>query len=252
MHNIEFIVEQLKTKNPDPKKMQISLSGFLNGKNARIFMGDLWKLLDSAQKTTSGIPQEFIDKKKEEMKSKPHDGLNQFEKDKVEHKDELKRRNDAIRALRKELTDANELIDTLKNGGLTEEGIAAPASKLIKSGVSFTQVYTQLVTCQEELLNAKKQAEDAEEKSVKLSEAITELQGLLKQASDRYGSLEDHFEKEKVEHKEELKRRNNAIKALEYDLVQANLMLEGWNLLQEGVRRLFYCAQVRNFSFINL
>ena len=247
MHNIEFIVEQLKTKDPDPKKMQISLSGFLNGKNARIFMGELWKLLDSAQKTTSGIPQEFIDKKKEEMKSKPHDGLNQFEKDKVEHKDELKRRNDAIRALRKELADANELIDTLKNGGLTEEGIAAPASKLIKSGVSFTQVYTQLVTCQEELLKAQKQAEDAEEKSVKLSEAITELQGLLKQASDRYGSLEDHFEKEKVEHKEELKRRNNAIKALEYDLVQANLMLEGWNLLQEGVRRLFYCAQVRNF-----
>ena len=247
MHNIEFIIDQLKTKNPDPKKMQISLSGFLNGKNARIFMGELWKLLDSAQKTTSGIPQEFIDKKKEEMKSKPHDGLNLFEKEKVKHKDELKRRNDAIRALRKELTDANELIDTLKNGGLTEEGIAAPASKLIKSGVSFTQVYTQLVTCQEELLKAQKQAEDAEEKSVKLSEAVTELQGLLKQASDRYGSLEDHFEKEKMEHKEELKRRNNAIKALEYDLVLANKMLEGWNLLQEGVRRLFYCAQVRKF-----
>ena len=236
---VEFIFNQLEAKDPDPRKMQINLTGFLNGKNARIFMGELWKLLDSAQKTTSGIPQEFIDKKKEEMKSKPHDGLNQFEKEKVKHKNELKRRNDAIRALRKELTDANELIDTLKNGGLTEEGIAAPASKLIKSGVSFTQVYTQLVTCQEELLKAQKQAEDAEEKSVKLSEAVTELQGLLKQASDRYGSLE--------EHKEELKRRNNAIKALEYDLVLANKMLEGWNLLQEGVRRLFYCAQVRNF-----
>ena len=83
-----------------------------------------------------------------------------FEKEKVEHKDELKRRNDAIRALRKELTDANELIDTLKHRGLTEEGIAAlspaaaAASKLIKSGMSLTQVYTQLVTCQEELLAA--------------------------------------------------------------------------------------------------
>ena len=68
----------------------------------------------------------------------------------------------------------------------------------------------------------KKQAEDEEEKSIKLSEAITELQGILKQ-------------------------KDNIIQALEYDLVLANKMLEGWNLLQEGVRRLFYCAMVRNF-----
>ena len=77
-----------------------------------------------------------------------------YEKEKVDHKDELKRRNDAIRALRKELTDANGLIDTLKQRGLTEEGIqalspaAAAASKLIKSGMSLTQVYSQLVACQ--------------------------------------------------------------------------------------------------------
>ena len=83
-----------------------------------------------------------------------------FEKEKVEHKDELKRRNDAIRALRKELQNANELIESLKQKGLTEEGIqelspaAAAASKLIKSGMSLTQVYTQLVQCQEELLGS--------------------------------------------------------------------------------------------------
>ena len=83
-----------------------------------------------------------------------------FEKEKAEHKDELKRRNNAIRALRKELTDANELIQNLKQKGLTEEGIealspaAAAASKLIKSGMTLTQVYSQLVTCQEELLSA--------------------------------------------------------------------------------------------------
>ena len=70
---VEFIFNQLEAKDPDPRKMQINLTGFLNGKNARIFMGELWKLLDSAQKTTSGIPQELIDKKKEEMKSKSDD-----------------------------------------------------------------------------------------------------------------------------------------------------------------------------------
>ena len=68
LKNVEFIFNQLETRDPDPRKMQINLTGFLNGKNARMFMEELWKLLDSAQKTTSGIPQELIDKKKEEMK----------------------------------------------------------------------------------------------------------------------------------------------------------------------------------------
>lgn len=84
-----------------------------------------------------------------------------LESERLENKEELKRRNEAIRALRKELTDANDLIKTLKTKGLTEEGIeklspsAAAASKLLKSGMSLTQIYSQLVTCQEELIQAK-------------------------------------------------------------------------------------------------
>ena len=84
-----------------------------------------------------------------------------LEKEKEENKTEFQRRNEAIRALKKELEDANDLIKNLKQRGLTEEGIsqlspaAAAASKLIKSGMSLTQVYSELVSCQEELLNAK-------------------------------------------------------------------------------------------------
>ena len=51
---VEFIFNQLDTKDPDPRKMQINLTGFVNGKNARIFMGELWALLASAQATESG------------------------------------------------------------------------------------------------------------------------------------------------------------------------------------------------------
>ena len=50
--------------------MQINLTGFLNGKNARIFMGELWKMLDSAQTNEAGIPQELLDQKKEEIKNR--------------------------------------------------------------------------------------------------------------------------------------------------------------------------------------
>ena len=51
---VEFIFNQLDTKDPDPRKMQINLTGFVNGKNARLFMGELWALLASAQATESG------------------------------------------------------------------------------------------------------------------------------------------------------------------------------------------------------
>lgn len=50
--------------------MQINMTGFLNGKNARTFMQDLWELLISAQQSVSGIPQQFLDQKKEEIKKR--------------------------------------------------------------------------------------------------------------------------------------------------------------------------------------
>ena len=52
-----FYLLQLDEKDVDPRRMQINLTGFLNGKNARIFMGELWAMLDSAQKSERGIPQ---------------------------------------------------------------------------------------------------------------------------------------------------------------------------------------------------
>lgn len=57
-------------QNPEPKKMQILLTGFLNGKNARLFMSELWDLLLSAQESASGIPQQFLEQKKEEIKKR--------------------------------------------------------------------------------------------------------------------------------------------------------------------------------------
>ena len=46
------------------------LTGFLNSKNARIFVGELWEHLLSAQTNPTGIPKAFLDQKKEELKKK--------------------------------------------------------------------------------------------------------------------------------------------------------------------------------------
>uniref|UniRef100_A0A3B4A1I6 Serine/arginine repetitive matrix protein 1 n=1 Tax=Periophthalmus magnuspinnatus TaxID=409849 RepID=A0A3B4A1I6_9GOBI len=74
---IEFIFNQLEEKHPDAKMMQINLTGFLNGKNAREFMKDLWPLLLSAQENIAGIPSAFLEQKKEEIR------LRQLEQEKL-------------------------------------------------------------------------------------------------------------------------------------------------------------------------
>lgn len=49
--------------------MQIQITGFME-KNTGKFMKELWSLLLSAQKNTSGVPQQFLDAKEEELKKK--------------------------------------------------------------------------------------------------------------------------------------------------------------------------------------
>lgn len=50
--------------------MQINLTGFLNARNAREFVSELWTLLASAMENVSGIPTRFLDQKKEEIKKR--------------------------------------------------------------------------------------------------------------------------------------------------------------------------------------
>ncbi|KAJ9105339.1 hypothetical protein QFC21_001708 [Naganishia friedmannii] len=70
---IEFVMELLENSEepmPDPRKMQISLGGFLKPPNAAEFMLRLWKLLLSAQASHGGIPAEFVEAKKQELLKK--------------------------------------------------------------------------------------------------------------------------------------------------------------------------------------
>lgn len=57
-------------QHPDAKEMQINLTGFLNGKNARIFLSELWDHLCSAQDNVTGIPNQFLEQKKNEIKQR--------------------------------------------------------------------------------------------------------------------------------------------------------------------------------------
>jgi len=68
---VEFIFNMLEKKQfPDPRELQMNLTGFLHGKNARVFMQELWELLTSAQESIGGIPTKFLEQKKEEIRQK--------------------------------------------------------------------------------------------------------------------------------------------------------------------------------------
>ncbi|KAJ1819931.1 Serine/arginine repetitive matrix protein 1 [Coemansia sp. RSA 2599] len=64
----EYVVNMLEeSKSPDPKTMQVNLTGFFEAKT-QDFMQSLWRVLLEAQKSPGGIPESFIQKKIEELK----------------------------------------------------------------------------------------------------------------------------------------------------------------------------------------
>ncbi|KAF9525078.1 PWI domain-containing protein [Crepidotus variabilis] len=61
------LLEDESQPMPDPRKMQINLTGFLT-KDTPEFMKSLWKLLIEAQEDITGVPRTFVEQKKEEMR----------------------------------------------------------------------------------------------------------------------------------------------------------------------------------------
>ncbi|CAL0304162.1 unnamed protein product [Lupinus luteus] len=66
---INFIHGLLDKKEVNGKEVQIQITGFME-KNTGKFMKELWTLLLSAQKNVSGVPQQFLDAKEEELRKK--------------------------------------------------------------------------------------------------------------------------------------------------------------------------------------
>ena len=69
-------------------------------------------------------------------------------------------------------------------------------------------------------------SDDSESKTADLTKAVEELQGLLKESSERYGELERTYDAEKLDHKEEIKTRNEALRAIKKELDSANDLIK--------------------------
>ncbi|THD20160.1 hypothetical protein D915_008941 [Fasciola hepatica] len=69
----DYVLNQLDERYPDPKEIQINITGFLNSKNARIFLTELWDLLLSAMQDPEGVPAMLIEAKKAEIANRQLD-----------------------------------------------------------------------------------------------------------------------------------------------------------------------------------
>jgi serine/arginine repetitive matrix protein 1 len=67
---INMVINLLKDTELDAKRMQVSLTAFLD-KNTAKFVEELWTLLSDAQSQVSGIPSVLIERKKQEIMSRP-------------------------------------------------------------------------------------------------------------------------------------------------------------------------------------
>ncbi|KAF8242393.1 PWI domain-containing protein [Wilcoxina mikolae CBS 423.85] len=82
---IDFIFGMLEEDRfPDPKKIQLNITGFLE-KDTPSFCKQLWNLLLSAQANPQGVPTELLEKKKEELR------LQKLETEKAAEQQRLRR-----------------------------------------------------------------------------------------------------------------------------------------------------------------
>lgn len=115
----------------------------------------------------------------------------------------------------------------LENANVRCEELAERLKAARESEIAVEENYRQEVRAQTKLAELyKNHCDDSEKKAADLAKVVEELQDLVKQTSDRYGKLEDCLESERLENKEELKRRNEAIRALRKELTDANDLIK--------------------------
>ena len=164
--------------------------------------------------------------------------------------------------LRERFEETNEKLrmaearEAAKTEGLaaTEARVEELSEKLKKARDSELQLeenYRQELGAQTKLAELYKgHCDESEGKAAELTKAVTELQGMLKESADRYGALEDSLDGERAEHREEVKRRNEAIKGLKKELDTANDLIK--TMKNKGASLFTLCGFVYFYHFVYL
>ncbi|XP_045784388.1 nucleoprotein TPR-like [Maniola jurtina] len=173
-HLIQRLMEQREVEDKMSENYQKEI-------DAKSKLSDLFKTMhDDAEAKTTELIEGILELQKLLNKAieKYGDLETKYKQAEVDHEELMDKKNEIISSLKNELEHANNLLKaaTAKNLDMALSDLspsAATASKLIKSGMSLTQIYSQLVTVTDELSQKK---EENRQLKITLNEIFQELE----------------------------------------------------------------------------
>ncbi|XP_026730611.1 nucleoprotein TPR isoform X2 [Trichoplusia ni] len=133
-----------------------------------------------------------------------------------------------------ELRAANETISQLND---VQKSLNTRAENLTQRLMEQREIENRMTENYKKELDAKSKLadifktmhDDAEAKTVELTEGITELQKLLNEATEKYGVLETKYKQAEIDHEELMDKKNEIINSLKNELEHANDLLKAAN-----------------------
>ncbi|KAI5645397.1 TPR/MLP1/MLP2-like protein domain-containing protein [Phthorimaea operculella] len=133
-----------------------------------------------------------------------------------------------------ELKAANETIaqlnETKKNLNNRIENLSQRLAEQREIENKMTENYKKELDAKSKLADLfKSMHDDAEAKTMELTDGIQELQKLLNEATEKYGELETKYKQAEIDHEEILEKKNEIVASLKGELEHANDLLKAAN-----------------------
>ncbi|CAH2039614.1 unnamed protein product, partial [Iphiclides podalirius] len=193
-HLTQRLVEQREVENKMSENYKKEL-------DAKTKLADLFKTMhDDAEAKTTELTEGITELQKllNEATEKYGELETKYKQSELDHEELLEKKNEIITSLKSELEHANDMLKAAaaQNLDMALSDLApsaATASKLLKSGMSLTQIYSQLVKVSEELNQEK---EENRRLNITLNSIIQELEEkaplLQKQRTDYEETLQSN------------------------------------------------------------
>ncbi|XP_045766841.1 nucleoprotein TPR-like isoform X2 [Maniola jurtina] len=174
----EHLTQRLMEQREIENKMSENYKKEIDAKSK---LSDLFKIMhDDAEAKTTELTDGILELQKllNEATEKYGDLETKYKQAEVDHEELMDKKNEIISSLKNELEHANDLLKaaTAKNLDMALSDLApsaATASKLMKSGMSLTQIYSQLVTVTDELSQKK---EENRQLNITINKIVQELE----------------------------------------------------------------------------
>nr|CAD7402112.1 unnamed protein product [Timema cristinae] len=188
---IEKLSDKLKEQREDEIRLKETYDKELEAqrKMVELYKDKSCSADSKSEELTSGVKQ--LQQLLQEATQQYGDLETEMNRRIVEHQEELAEKEQIIDRLKKELDDANELLKSAQHENLerTIESMspaAAAASRMIKSGLTVTQIYSQYVSASDELLLTKEENKRLNHFINTIIEDIEEKAPYLKKQKEDY------------------------------------------------------------------